>query len=133
MFLQLPPLIVILVPTRRAFTVAAALLAVTPCAWAQRNPFPHATTAPATPAAASPAAQILELNGVIANGEQTLVCITTVANRRSHWIKVGEKADGIRVISHDAATNAVAVEYDNRQLSLALKQPAAPSPGSRGN
>ena len=96
-------------------------LAVTVSGQTPRSPFgngPKAANGPAANADAQP----LTLSGVITTGSGTLVCITTTGDRRSHWIKVGDKSDGIEVLRHDPATHAVVVAYDNREISLGLKQ-----------
>lgn len=73
------------------------------------------------PAADKP--EDLTLSGIVSLGGSTLVCITMVADKRSHWIKVGESAARIRVLSHSPETGQVAIKYNGQTLNLELTKP----------
>jgi len=55
-------------------------------------------------------------------GTQKLVCITDTDAGRSHWIKVGETENGIRVVSFDAESNEVEIRRAGKTETLQLKQ-----------
>jgi len=63
-----------------------------------------------------------ELTGVINLGSDALVCITHVADQRSHWLKPGQSAGGVTVVSHDPATKSTTIRHAGRELQLTLKE-----------
>jgi hypothetical protein len=91
--------------------------------WAQSSPFmganrgagPQAATAPTEPAE-------FELTGVMRLGADPLVCITRVKDQRSFWLKPGQSASGITLVSHDPATHQTVIRHAGRELQLALKE-----------
>lgn len=87
------------------------------------SPFvkPSNGTAKVTPVADQPTD--LKLSGISSIGGTTLVCITVVAEKRSHWIKVGESAARIHILSHDPQSGQVAIKYNGQTLNLELTKP----------
>lgn len=78
-------------------------------------------TGPAGPAI--PANAKFELNGITRLDDTAMVCITTLADKRSRWIKVGATVEGIKVLNYDAATGAVVIRQAGQDVTLGLKQP----------
>jgi hypothetical protein len=93
---------------------------------AARSPFLPPDAAPGAPAAA--AESEFEFNGLITAGGRTLVCVTSVRERRSRWIAVGAQADGIKVVNHDPAAQRITIEQAGQSRSLLLKR-GTPRPG----
>ncbi len=81
-----------------------------------------AASAAATPA--PPADAILEYSGKMKLGTTTMVCITTLADKRTRWIKVGESSDGIHVPAGQTPDNSVLVRHAGREVTLPFKQPS---------
>lgn len=76
------------------------------------------------PSAAEPAAtkqSDLEFTGALLAGAQTQVCITRRQARRSVWIRVGESAAGIEVVSHDPGEETVIIRAEGVTHHLKLK------------
>ena len=65
----------------------------------------------------------LTLSGITSIGGKTLVCVTVVAEKRSHWIKVGESAARIEVLSHSKETGQVSLRYNGKSMTLQLTKP----------
>ncbi|WP_221032957.1 hypothetical protein [Actomonas aquatica] len=101
--------------------VAAALAQNPP----KQSPFAtRGQPAGGNPAAATaPADAMLEFSGIMKIGQSTMVCITTLQDKRTHWIKVGETNAGIHVPAQEAPTNAVLVRHQGREVTLPFKQP----------
>jgi hypothetical protein len=79
------------------------------------------------PVAARPVADQpteLTLSGTMSLGGTIMVCITVVAEKRSHWIKVGESASRIEVLSHNQENGQVSIRYNGKPLTLELSKPA---------
>jgi hypothetical protein len=89
----------------------------------KNSPFvkPSGASNIAKPTADTP--EDLALSGIVSLGGSTLVCITVVAEKRSHWIKVGESAARINVLSHTPETGQVAIKYNGQTLNLELTKP----------
>lgn len=66
----------------------------------------------------------LALSGITSIGGKTLVCVTVVAEKRSHWIKVGESTARIEVLSHSKETGQVSLRYNGKPLTLQLTKPS---------
>ena len=81
------------------------------------------------PAAQAPADAILEFSGVTKIGGTTLVCITTLSDKRSTWIEVGKIVSGIHAVSYQADTGTATVRQNGREVTLPIKQPTY-APGS---
>jgi hypothetical protein len=111
----------------RRFSLFLAAVALVPFLGGQTPPSQSPFVRPTNPqAAAKPTADQpsdLALSGIMAMGGSTLVCITLVAEKRSHWIKVGESAARIHVLSHDRENGRVSLKYQGQTLSLELTKP----------
>ena len=79
--------------------------------------------APGNTTPAPPVDAVLEFSGIMKIGRTTMVCITTVTDKRTRWIKVGESSDGIQVPDQPAPTNSVLVRHAGREVTLPFKQP----------
>ena len=91
---------------------------------AQPSPFQRAAqAAPGATATAETEESGLQFSGVVALGADKMVCITDVAAKRSHWIKVGQTVAGIRVVSYSSESNLVTVSRAGRENTLELKKP----------
>ncbi len=104
------------------------LLLTTACLLGQlptRNAFQRdaGNGASAAVAPAPPADAVLEFSGLMKLGSTTMVCITTLADKRTRWIKVGESSDGITVPPQEAPTHSVTVRHAGREVTLPFKQP----------
>ncbi len=108
----------------RSLSATALLTLLTSGAIAQSSPFmaanPRGAKAAATSASTEPAK--FEFTGIVNLGDAPLICITVVETQRSHWLKPGQSADGVALLSHDAATNQVVVRHLGRELPLGLKE-----------
>lgn len=123
------------VPPSRQFPLlrsVAALLGfslIASAAWGQKppaqSPFAARGGNPAATAAAPalPADSVLEFTGIMKIGSSTMVCITTIADKRSRWIKVGENSDGIIVPAQEPPAANVIVRHQGREVTLPFKQP----------
>lgn len=109
----------------RVFLSATGLIwGLTVCP-AQSSPFMAANQAKAGASAGQNAEQgpaEFEFTGFVNLGGTPMVCITSVAEQRSHWLKPGQSAHGISLVSHDAATDQVVIRHQGRDLRLALKE-----------
>lgn len=85
------------------------------------SPFQPAS-APAAVAAAP--AEPYQLTGVTAAPEGSRVCILDSAARHSRWIAVGATADGIQVVSYDAAQKQAVISVAGVQHTLVLRESA---------
>ena len=63
-----------------------------------------------------------ELSGVTKIGDKTMGCIEEVSKKKSRWISVGGKADGIELVSCDLAKGEAVVNAGGRQLVLLLRK-----------
>lgn len=106
-----------------AIALMISLPALTGTVVAQSSPFMRNAGAPSPNATAGAEESGFQFSGVVSMGSHTLVCITEEATKRSHWIKVGQSADGIHVLSHDANSQQVTIRQGGRQSSLQLKAP----------
>lgn len=90
---------------------------------AQSSPFMGANrSASTTGANANAEPSKFELTGVINLGSESLVCITHVAEQRSHWLKPGQSAGGVTVVSHDPETKSTTIRHAGREMRLTLKE-----------
>jgi hypothetical protein len=83
-----------------------------------QRPKPASAAAPSAPANPT-----FEFNGVVTIGTSKLICITKLAEKRSHWIKMGESTEGITVLRFDADSKSVTIRHEGQDISLSLKQP----------
>ncbi len=105
---------------------AGALIGGLTSGWAQNTARPSPfmqKQAPVAKADAAPQNTEYQLSGVTKIGADVMVCITTVADKRSRWLKVGETDQGFRVLSFDPEKREAVVEKGGRQHALVLKQP----------
>jgi len=103
-----------------SLTFGTFLAGQTPPAY---SPFvkPSNGTVAAKPVADQPTD--LALSGITSFGGTTLVCITVVAEKRSHWIKVGESAARIHVLGYDPQSGQVRIKHNGQTLNLELAKP----------
>ncbi|HXN35153.1 MAG TPA: hypothetical protein VN877_03225 [Opitutaceae bacterium] len=85
--------------------------------------------APGGGGGASGPAEAYELAGSTSQGSQVSVCIYEHQKHRSEWISVGDSADGIRVVSYDAANDAAVVTIDGARRELAMRKATVASLG----
>ncbi|MCF3652120.1 hypothetical protein [Synoicihabitans lomoniglobus] len=87
----------------------------------RKSPFNRPTAAPST-VSASPDSTEYELTGITKLGDATVVCVTVIATRKSHWIKIGESSNGIHALAHDPETGQVTIRRSGRDIALMLKK-----------
>jgi len=63
----------------------------------------------------------IELRGILATASGPLFGLFDPVKKLGGWVKLKEAGRDFTVLSHDAANDAVTVEYQGRVLSLALK------------
>jgi hypothetical protein len=103
--------------------LAIALLGSSGMSWAQSSPFMRqGGNTPAISSTGTEAPADYAFTGVVALGNEPMVCITTVATQRSQWIKVGQTVAGIRVLDHDPETRTVLIQRAGREMTLELKK-----------
>ena len=103
------------------FALVPALLGQAP---SPNSPFVKKGKSTGNSAITADQSEELTLSGITAFGGSTLVCITLTAEKRSHWIKVGESAARIKVLSHNPANGQVTVRHGGQELTLQLKKPS---------
>ena len=109
----------------RLFTACASLatlaIAQTP---PPNSPFvrPQKGGAPSSSPAADQSKD-LALSGVVSLGGETMVCITIIADKRSHWIEVGKSAARIKVVDYSPETGQVTIQHNGQTLNLELTKP----------
>ncbi len=101
-----------------AMTGAGLLVAQQPA----RPPSPFHPPGPATEPTTTGAPATFEFTGWVKAGAKTMVCVTHVPEQRSRWIAVGEQADGLKVISHDASAQRIVIQQGGQQHTLSLKR-----------
>jgi hypothetical protein len=74
--------------------------------------------------AAPVAADTLEFAGVSMLKKQTMVSLYDTREKRSRWIAVGTKADGIEVVSYDVNHDQVVVKQNGQLKILTLRKPS---------
>lgn len=102
-----------------AFAVGLAAFAAEPQPLPQASPFIPAPGA--APALAQ--AETLEFAGVSVVGKRTLISLHDTKEKRSRWIPVGAKAEGIDVVSYDAAHEQVVLRQNGQLKTLKLRKP----------
>ena len=75
-----------------------------------------------TTAAATSEPTKFEFTGVVNLGTESLICITLTEHQRSHWLKPGQSAGGITLVSHDPATKSTIIRHAGRETQLILKE-----------
>jgi hypothetical protein len=75
----------------------------------------------------SNAAQTFEISGSIITTKGTKLCIYDVQAKHSHWVKVGESSENIKVLSYDAKNERAQVVINGETKTLELKKPAVTS------
>lgn len=98
------------------FGLTATLLA------AQSSPFMAAANRSAKAAAAPSEPSKFEFTGVVNLGAESLICITLTDQQRSHWLKLGQSAGGITLVSHDPASKSTIIRHAGRETQLVLKE-----------
>lgn len=78
---------------------------------------------PAGGSLVAPPPETMQLSGVIAAGQSTLVNITDSQTKRSLWIPVGKTVDDIEVLSCDLKTDTVVVRTKGEVKTLKLRTP----------
>jgi len=76
---------------------------------------------------ASTAPQSFELSGTIKASDGIKLCIYDVQAKQSHWVKVGESSNNIKVISFDTTSERAQVVINGEARSLELKKSAVSS------
>ena len=109
-----------MIPHLGTAVLAASALAVSCFGQALVGDSPFAARGGAGLAAAP--AQAYELAGSATRGSQVTVCIFEREKQHSEWIPVGEAADGIRVVSYDAANDSAVVTVDGARKELAMRR-----------
>lgn len=111
--------------------VALAFLAVASgraqTALPKESPF---MPAPGSAVAAAPTNETLELGGFSGTGQTTVVCITDIQAKRSHWIPVGSTTEGIKVLSFDAAKDQATITVGGQQKTLRMRKSTVAAAGT---
>ncbi|HEX2851858.1 MAG TPA: hypothetical protein VHO24_01375 [Opitutaceae bacterium] len=114
---------------RRRYPVPGTLLAacasvLATYAFAQ-SPLPQ--TSPFLPAAGTTVTvaqpETLEFAGVSVVSKQTLVSIYDTKDKRSRWIPVGTKSEGIEIVSYDGAHDQIVIRQAGQLTTLTLRKP----------
>ena len=87
----------------------------------QNSPF--ATGSTPTNAVASD--EPYQLTGIVASGDSARVCIYVAKAQHSRWIAVGSAANGVEVLSYDAAQKQAVISVEGAQRTLHLREVAA--------
>lgn len=101
------------------FAVSAVVHVQAQTALPKESPF---MPAPGANAAAAPVNETLELGGFSGTGQTTVVCITDIAAKRSHWIPVGSTTEGIKVLSFDAVQDQATITVGGQQKTLRMRK-----------
>lgn len=88
--------------------------------------------APGSAGAAPAANETLELGGFSGTGQTTVVCITDIASKRSHWIPVGSTVEGIKVLSFDSARDQATIIVGGLQKILHMRKATVASTSNAG-
>ncbi|MBC7366813.1 MAG: hypothetical protein H7343_08370 [Undibacterium sp.] len=88
--------------------------------------------APGSAVAAPAANETLELGGFSGTGQKTVICITDITTKRSHWIPVGSTAEGIKVLSFDAAQDQATITVGGLQKTLRMRKSVVAAAGNAG-
>jgi len=91
---------------------------------------PFLPSAGSAAAAAAAQGEPYELAGSSVQGSDVSVCIYERQAKRSQWIPVGGVADGIHVISFDAAHDKAAVTISGAYRELSLRKPTVTAAGA---
>lgn len=89
---------------------------------AQSSPFQR-KPGPATAGAEAAKEQPFEFTGLVKMGSTPLVCVTELAEKRSHWIKVGQSYGGIAVREFDQASRSILIRHNGQSYHLKLVEP----------
>jgi hypothetical protein len=104
------------------------------CSWVVASGFAHAQdrgagsspfSSSGSTQGAAEASQSFEFTGVVATAARTLICVTSTADRRSRWIPLEGRLEGIKVTSYDPVAQQIVIETGGRTHTLALKRPTA--------
>lgn len=113
----------------RWFWLAVSFGTLLAAARASQSPFLPAGGAEAPQATQDSNA---ELVGVISSSKQTLVGINEKSTHHSLWVPVGQTADGIEVVSCDAAQNRAVVKIGGQLRTLVMNEsPTTTTPASQ--
>ena len=82
-----------------------------------QNASPFMPTASAG-ASASNVPQSFEISGTITTSDGTKLCVYDVQAKQSHWIKVGESSESIKVLSYDPKTERAQVVINGESRTL---------------
>ena len=97
----------------------------------EKNPF-VAHQPPAPPA--EPAPPQLELRGVLVEGTATWFNVYNAETKESAWVQSGDRMANFVIKDYDTAKEALVLDYQQRPVSVALKQSKVQlSPGSARN
>jgi hypothetical protein len=86
-----------------------------------QNASPFMPTASAG-ASASNVPQSFEISGTITTSGGTKLCVYDVQAKQSHWIKVGESSESIKVLSYDPKTERAQVVINGESRTLELRK-----------
>ena len=86
-----------------------------------QNASPFMPTASAG-ASASNVPQSFEISGTITTSDGTKLCVYDVQAKQSHWIKVGESSESIKVLSYDPKTERAQVVINGESRTLELRK-----------
>jgi hypothetical protein len=89
----------------------------------EHNPF-EAYTPPAPPVV--PAPPQLELRGVMVEGRTTWFNVYNAETKESAWVQQGDRLANFAVKEYDANREALMLDYQQRLVSVALKQSKTP-------
>lgn len=90
------------------------------------SPFVHAKIVPGQGGAGT--AQQYVFRGICKLGDEVLVNISDTVKKKTYWIKIGETAEDIKVISYDEETKKVSIIVGARDYVLELSKPKVATP-----
>lgn len=89
---------------------------------AQSSPFQRTGGKSPTTAQASAKEQPFEFAGLVKIGANPMVCVTEIASKRSHWLKVGQTVSGITLVSLDAENSTITMQHGGQTHLLTLAE-----------
>lgn len=76
----------------------------------------------ATSNAATDTPAEFEFTGFVNLGSTAMVCITSVQDQRSQWLKPGQSIRGMTLVEHDPESKQVVIRHRGRDIRLPLKE-----------
>ncbi|MEJ6604216.1 MAG: hypothetical protein QNL51_16770 [Opitutaceae bacterium] len=60
--------------------------------------------------------------GLVKMGANPLICVTEIASKRSHWLKIGQTISGISLVDFDSENNVITVRHNGQTHLLTLAE-----------